>query len=373
MGGLPVLRVACLLCGLAAALAAASCAGAVAGQPDAVPRAVTTARRVHQILQRRHVERGAASAKLSVRAFEALLRAVDPQTACAAARERLAEQSAGLIEALRNGDLGPVHEAARRCGARSLSEAAAERMALDALAKAFDSHSGYLSPPELAALRLSIHQTLAEAEQARGRVIEQGGERIGVVVLPSFYLQADGRGATRDVRFIVDRLVRERATLLVLDLRGNGGGVVVEALGLLSALGCSGVLAQERRAGAVTAELRSVPEAASYHGPLAVLVDGRTAGVSEVFAAAVQDRDRGLVLGARTRGHGSAQSLVLLRSPKGREEGAVRVTDRFFLRGDGTPIEGRGIVPDVELALEGVADLDLPAQVLEAVRTRATR
>jgi carboxyl-terminal processing protease len=93
--------------------------------------------------------------------------------------------------------------------------------------------------------------------------------------------------------------------------------------------------------------------------------------MSELFAGAIQDRGRGALIGARSAGHGSAQTLVLLSSPKGQGRGAVRVTDRQFLRLAGSPIEGHGITPDIALeavSSPGALDDETIARVLGAAQ-----
>jgi C-terminal processing protease CtpA/Prc len=327
------------------------CATAPAAQPEGTSRTAVTAGQVYAVLERHGVTAAPADALQSARAFDAVLHALDPGSDCAAQRDSLLGWRAGLGAALRAGDVRFVRAAAQRCAQRTLDDVAAEALALDALAKAFDPHSSYVTAERLAALRAAMHGALPEAAQARGRIVAQGDARVGLVVLPSFYLQSDGRSASRDVRFIVGELLGQGATLIALDLRGNGGGVIAQAAQLAAALGCRGAIAQVATRGNGASELRAPEDTAAYRGPLALLVDAGTAGVSEVFAAAVQDQARGRVAGTRTRGHGSAQTLVLLQSPKGAQSGAVDVTDRYFLRIGSEPIEARGVMPDLALEL----------------------
>jgi carboxyl-terminal processing protease len=87
-----------------------------------------------------------------------------------------------------------------------------------------------------------------------------------------------------------------------------------------------------------------------WRGPLVVWIDARTASASELFAAALQDRGRALLIGERSYGKGTGQTLVLLSSPLGATSGAVRVTDRFFFRIDGRALQRVGVTPDVAIA-----------------------
>ena len=261
---------------------------------------------------------------------------------------------------MRTGALAPVRIAALACTGARVAPGRAEALAFDAIAKAFDPHAGFIDAAGLAAEQRALHQPLPEAQQARGRIADPAGERVGWIALPSFYLQASGRSASRDVAYVIAELRAQGATAIVLDLRRNRGGVIEEALRLAALLGAAGPFAREQRAGGAIHELQApAPSDAAapvYRGPLALLVDADTAGVSEVFAAAIADRARGRTYGARTHGHGSAQTVVLLQSPKGAPEGALRVTDRYFVRLNGRPIERRGVAPDRDLPASATDD-----------------
>jgi C-terminal processing protease CtpA/Prc len=350
--------------------AAPGCAGTKPQLAPAVSQRAVTADQVLAILRRRHVDPALSPAQLSERAFDALLRALDPDAACAGARARLLPQRPHTLDALRAGHTDFVQLLASACTGQSLPEDAAAARALDALAKAFDPHSAFLSEEELAAERASIHAGLPEALQARGRLIDHDGVQLALIVLPGFYLQSDGRSAARDVRYLIDELTRAGARSIVLDLRGNRGGVIEEALRLLAALGCEGDVARVRWAGGALEALRVAVDVEAYRGPLALVIDGGTAGVSETFAGAIQDARRGALIGQRSAGHGSAQTLVLLSSPKGASAGAVRVTDRGFLRLSGAAIEDAGVTPDVALEAigePGAVDGPLGLRIAEAL------
>jgi hypothetical protein len=332
--------------GLAWLLLAAACGSGFGPRPDGVTRPAATAGRVIDLARSRNVGSETDAAELSGRAFEAVLAGLDPETRCAAQRATLTSRRPALFSRLRAGDFRFVHEAAAQCTGSRLSEAAADALALDAIVKAFDRHSAFVPETQLSALREEIHGVLPEAQQARGLLIERGAERVALIVLPAYYLQSGGRSATRDVRLIAEQLAREGADRLVLDLRGNRGGVIAEAVRLAAALGCPSPLGHAQRAGGAREDLVSTPRENAYRGPLTLWIDGGTAGVAELFAAAMQDHGRARLIGRRTLGHGSAQTLVLLRSPRGTAEGAVRITDRYFFRPSGAAIEGRGVEPD---------------------------
>ncbi len=344
---------------------AAGCGANRAERPEGASRTAATATRVFDVLRAQSAAGEPSPELASARAFDAVLRALDPVGACAARRVELEPHRARLSEALRAGELGFVRLAARACLGHALPEPALEALGLDALAKSFDARAAFVAADQLAAESEAIDHTPAEsqdAHEARGRIVELADLHLGLLVLPSFYADERGRSATRDVRFIVASLVKQGATFVVLDLRGARGGSLAEAQQLAAALGCEGPFAQEQRAGQPTTVLHAPDDQAAYRGPLAALVDAETAGVAELFAAALQDRARGPLLGARTRGEASPHALVLLRSPQGASEGGLRFVDRAWRRGDGAAIDGVGVTPDV------LADGD--DALLERVRER---
>ena len=126
--------------------------------------------------------------------------------------------------------------------------------------------------------------------------------------------------------------------------------MVAEALALTSAWLGGGVLAYERDADGELRALQAPSRAPLWNGPLVLLIDRSTASMAELFAAALQDRARALLVGERSYGKGLAQTLVLLGSPLGTSHGAVEVSERAFYRLDGAVLQGRGVMPDVEIA-----------------------
>ena len=337
---------------LALLLLGQACASSPAPEPPLSARAIT-ARRVTDILEQRHVTHLRLDDRVSARVFDALLQRLDPDTACAAHRAELQAQRLRLDDALRAGNFGAAREASRLCAGHAASGTDAEALLLGALAKAYDPHSAFLSPAQLAALRAEIHAPPSPEREARGRLVNHDGAHIAWIVLPSVYLH-DRRSASRDVHAIMLQLATfQGADITLLDLRGNGGGVIEEAVRLLGVFVHDGPLASELRSDGSAKVLIARAPAESYYGPLVVLVDAATASVAEVFAGAIQDRARGVVIGQRTQGKGSGQTLVLLSSPTGAPAGAVNVSDRLFYRLDGQPLQRLGVTPDIELAADG--------------------
>lgn len=201
-----------------------------------------------------------------------------------------------------------------------------------------------------------------EDQAAKGSVLDSLGNapgmRIGVIEIPAFYrdFQAEGSGdrnfrsTTRDVRQLIDDLVLKGVDGIVIDLRGNGGGSLAEATSLTGLFIDTGPVVQVKDAfGKI--EVESDPEPGlAYRGPLAVLVDRDSASASEIFAGAIQDYGRGLVIGEPTFGKGTVQTLIdLNRYVPGEQNnlGRLRLTMAEFFRISGGSTQLRGVEPDI--------------------------
>ncbi len=188
--------------------------------------------------------------------------------------------------------------------------------------------------------------------------------RIGIISVPVFYVDFQGRArnepnyrsSTRDVRRLINELTAEGIDGLVIDLRGNGGGALVEATTMTGLFIDEGPVVQVRDSrGRVSLEEDREPGMA-WDGPLAVLVDRRSASASEIFAGAIQDYGRGVVLGEPTFGKGTVQNLIdlddLSRSDNGRL-GQIKLTMAQFYRIAGGSTQAKGVVPDISLPTAG--------------------
>jgi carboxyl-terminal processing protease len=185
-----------------------------------------------------------------------------------------------------------------------------------------------------------------------------GSGKIGVIRLPAFYIDfearargdRDYRSTTRDVRRLIADLVRDGAEGIVMDLRGNGGGSLLEANELTGLFIKEGPIVQVRDAdGDVDINEDHDPEVA-YAGPLAVLVDRQSASASEIFAGAIQDYRRGIIIGEPTFGKGTVQQLIPLDNLGRRRRGnlgQIKATMAQFFRINGASTQHRGIEPDV--------------------------
>lgn len=192
-----------------------------------------------------------------------------------------------------------------------------------------------------------------EDQSARKEIVEVVYDgtthRIGVIELPTFYIDFEAlqrrdpnyRSSTRDVHKLLDELKAEGVEGVVVDLRRNGGGSLTEANSLVGLFIRRGPTVQVRDAdGNNIVQGDSDPEVA-YDGPLAVLVNRLSASASEIFAGAIQDYQRGLVLGSQTFGKGTVQELI----PLG--EGQMKITRAKFYRISGESTQHKGVTPDI--------------------------
>ena len=210
-----------------------------------------------------------------------------------------------------------------------------------------------------------VRDTIRLEEQAAQKSVisvDRGDHvyRIGVIDLPTFYVdfdgrssgQADYRSTTRDVARLVKELQAENIDGLIIDLRGNGGGALTEATTLTGLFIEQGPIVQVKDAkGRVRVKHDSDPTIV-YRGPLAVLVDGNSASASEIFAGAIQDYGRGIVIGEPTYGKGTVQNLVDLdRYARNKDEklGQLKFTIAQFFRINGDSTQHKGVVPDILL------------------------
>jgi carboxyl-terminal processing protease len=209
-----------------------------------------------------------------------------------------------------------------------------------------------------------------EEQAAKSRIIEVPGAagemvKVGVIDLPVFYLDFTGRAqnlpdyrsSTRDVRNLINEMKAEGIKGLVVDLRNNGGGSLLEATTLTGLFINQGPVVQVRNSsGRISTEEDTEPGMA-WNGPLAVLVNRYSASASEIFAAAIQDYGRGLIIGETTFGKGTVQNLVDLDdyAPSGDsgKMGQLKITMAQFFRVNGGSTQNRGVEPDIHFPSAG--------------------
>ncbi len=209
-----------------------------------------------------------------------------------------------------------------------------------------------------------------EEQAAKSRIIDLPGTdgdmvKVGVIDLPVFYLDFNGRAqnlpdyrsSTRDVRKLIDEMKTEGIEGLIVDLRNNGGGSLLEATTLTGLFIDEGPVVQVRNSsGRISTEEDTDPGMA-WEGPMAVLVNRYSASASEIFAAAIQDYGRGLIIGETTFGKGTVQNLVDLDdyapSSDSGKMGQLKITMAQFFRVNGGSTQNRGVEPDIRFPSAG--------------------
>jgi carboxyl-terminal processing protease len=201
-----------------------------------------------------------------------------------------------------------------------------------------------------------------EEQAAKSKIIQTGigaaKHTIGIIELPTFYEDFEGRrkndpdyaSATRDVAKILAQFKTQKVDGVVVDLRDNGGGSLTEAIDLTGLFVGPGPVVQVREAGGHVDVQDDDGSHATWTGPLAVLVNRGSASASEIFAAAIQDYGRGLIVGENTFGKGTVQNLIDLDRvphPENQHYGQVKLTVAEFFRVNGGSTQHKGVVPDI--------------------------
>lgn len=216
-----------------------------------------------------------------------------------------------------------------------------------------------------------------QAAKKERRTVERDGRMlsIGVITVPGFYQDIDGqnrgdkdyRSTTRDVRRLISELKAEGPVDgLILDLRGDGGGFLPEATGLTGLFIDQGPVVQLKDTTGRVEVLDDPEPGTDWDGPMVVLVDRFSASASEIFAGAIQDYQRGYIIGQNTFGKGTVQNLIPLdRWSQRPVDGQLTVTIGKFYRVTGESTQHRGVVPDILLpspiSLDDVGESSLDA------------
>jgi carboxyl-terminal processing protease len=195
---------------------------------------------------------------------------------------------------------------------------------------------------------VEVERANVKVPAVTGRMKSVDGDKVAYVSLAGFT-----RGAHGELRNEIERLDGKGAQGLVFDLRGNGGGLVDEAVLVQSIFQKEGPVvtiegrARDKRTFDVTGD--PLPDV----GPIAVLVDGNTASASEIVSAALKENDLGTIVGTRTYGKGVFQEVIPLDAG-----GALDITVGEYLTSDGTSILGKGVTPDIRVEDKDPADGD---------------
>ncbi len=200
---------------------------------------------------------------------------------------------------------------------------------------------------------INLDETFAKS------AIINGKNKIGYIYLPEFYAdfeRPNGPRCAQDVAKEVKKLKEENVGGIILDLRGNGGGSLYDVVQMVGLFIKDGPVCQVRGRDEKPSVLKDNDPGVLYDGPLTVMVDGTSASASEIFAAAIQDYKRGIIVGsASTYGKGTVQRMIPLNPDGGisiignktEELGNVKLTLQKFYRVNGGATQLRGVTPDI--------------------------
>jgi carboxyl-terminal processing protease len=208
-----------------------------------------------------------------------------------------------------------------------------------------------------------IRKKISLEEQAAKKSIHsvfdgKDTRRIGVISLPTFYEDFEGRqkglpnykSAARDVARLLDELRKEKVDSVLIDLRNNGGGSLIEAIELTGLFIDKGPVVQQRNAGGEIKVWSDTQAGVAWEGPLGVLINQGSASASEIFAAAIQDYGRGLIIGEPSFGKGTVQTMIDLDQVAKNDKpkfGELKMTIAQFFRINGGTTQLRGVTPDI--------------------------
>ncbi|MCX7545683.1 carboxy terminal-processing peptidase [Marinicella gelatinilytica] len=217
------------------------------------------------------------------------------------------------------------------------------------------------TPPTI--IRIVRDKVKLEQQAAQYKILEikEGGaqHKIGVIDLPTFYLDfaalragdSDYRSTTKDVKKILETFKKEEVQGVVVDLRNNGGGSLYEAINLSGLFIERGPVVQTKTYSGKKDVKKDVDPRIEWEGPMMVMVNRFSASASEIFAAAMQDYGRAVVVGNQTYGKGTIQNVMKLADyieDNEEELGQLKMTMGQFFRINGGSTQNRGVIPDIE-------------------------
>ncbi len=196
---------------------------------------------------------------------------------------------------------------------------------------------------------LTREQIRLEDRAVKMTIKQVGNQKVAVLNIPGFYV-----GLTNDTKTQLQKLAKEKVDAVIIDLRGNGGGALTEAVDLSGLFITSGPVVQVRDNNGRVREDADTDDVIYYKGPLVVMVDRLSASASEIFAAAMQDYGRALIVGEPTFGKGTVQQHrpisriydQMLR-PEWPDLGSVQYTIQKFYRINGGSTQRKGVTPDI--------------------------
>jgi carboxyl-terminal processing protease len=204
---------------------------------------------------------------------------------------------------------------------------------------------------------ISIVREVVELEEtyAKSSVVKKGDKTYGVIYLPKFYIDFEdknSRDAAKDVALEVKRLKEQKVDGIIMDLRDNGGGSLKTVVDITGLFVPQGPVVQVKSAGKQKEVLSDNDSSVLYDGPLVVLVNNFSASASEIFAAAIQDYHRGIIMGSKhTYGKGTVQNLIdlnqFVRNNAMGDLGALKTTTQKFYRINGGSTQREGVMSDI--------------------------
>lgn len=203
--------------------------------------------------------------------------------------------------------------------------------------------------------KIKLEESAAKSEII---ILPETNQRIGVIDIPTFYVdfgaQAKGeenfRSTSKDVKKLIGELVQQDIAGIVVDLRSNGGGSLSEALATTGLFIKSGPVVQTKNSSGGVRVNNDPDTSLVYSGPLAVLVDRNSASASEIFAGAIQDYQRGTIIGEPTYGKGTVQTIIDLNNlakNSQHDHGKLKTTIQQFFRISGGSNQNKGVIPDI--------------------------
>ncbi len=200
-------------------------------------------------------------------------------------------------------------------------------------------------------ITLKREEIKLEDRAAKSKIIDVGDNKIGIIDLPSFYIDfndyqkrvEDYRSSSKDVKSILNEFNQSDVDALILDLRNNGGGALIEANKIIGLFVSSGPTVQVKQSRGYIQPYGSSRAVQVWSKPMLVLVNRYSASASEIVAGAIQDYRRGIIVGQRTFGKGTVQSLENL------SEGQVKITESKYYRVNGMSTQNKGVLPDIQL------------------------
>ena len=205
-----------------------------------------------------------------------------------------------------------------------------------------------------------------EDRAAKSEIININNNKIGIIDLPSFYIDfneyqnkvKDYKSSSNDVKKILYDFNASNVDAVILDLRNNGGGALIEANKIIGLFVSSGPTVQVKQSRGYIQPYGASRAVQVWDKPMLVLVNRYSASASEIVAGAIQDYKRGFVVGQRTFGKGTVQSLDNL------SEGQIKITESKYYRINGMSTQNKGVIPDIELPvtwdIESVGESSYP-------------